>query len=188
MKKRKGFTLIELMIVIAIIIILAAIAIPNYLRMTDRARRARIAGDFTSLATSLEAYSVDWGAYPNIAFTPAISGTFILKPAIDTLIEEELAGMTGALWNITTKYTLTGEKGGIDYMKAGTLQSMYDPYDPAKGYYYLSSATGKHWLLYTQISTTNYLFRSDMSTDLTESKTVLTAIDDVGAVTGYTAP
>jgi type II secretory pathway pseudopilin PulG len=44
------------MIVIAIIIILAAIAIPNYLRMTDRARRSRVAGDFASIATALEAY------------------------------------------------------------------------------------------------------------------------------------
>jgi prepilin-type N-terminal cleavage/methylation domain-containing protein len=187
MKQRKGFTLIELMIVIAIIIILAAIAIPNYLKMTERARRARVAGDFTSLATSLEAYAVDWGAYPNVAFTPTISGTLILKPSIDTLIEEELTGETGAVWNVSTRYTLTGEKGKIDYMKAGTIAAMYDPYDPNAGYYYFANGDGKHWLLSTKIATARWLFRSDMTTDLTESTTILTGIDDAGAPIGYTA-
>lgn len=75
MRSRKGFTLIELMIVIAIIIILAAIAIPNYLRMTDRARRSRVAGDFTAIATALEAYSVDWGHYPIDAVAEAFGKT-----------------------------------------------------------------------------------------------------------------
>ncbi len=41
--KREGFTLIELITVVAIIIILATIAIPNYLKVTDRARKARLA-------------------------------------------------------------------------------------------------------------------------------------------------
>lgn len=184
MKQRKGFTLIELMIVIAIIIILAAIAIPNYLRMTDRARRARIAGDFTSLATSLEAYSVDWGAYPNVAFTVGVSGTVIAKTLIDTLIEFELTGIEpGSVQNVLVNYTLTGEKGGIDYMKAGTLQSMYDPYYPLDGYHFLASPTGKHWLLYAKSAAAKWLYRTDMSTDLTEVIVVPAAIDDAGDVT-----
>jgi type II secretion system protein G len=177
MKQRKGFTLIELMIVIAIIIILAAIAIPNYLKMTERARRARVAGDFTSLATSLEAYSVDWGAYPNETFNAGISTTVINKPLIDTKIEQELAG-SGAVKNVSTGYTLTGERGGIDYMKAGTLQSMYDPYIPTDGYHYLSSPTGIHWLLYAQTATAKWVYRTDMQTDLTETTSVPAAPAD----------
>jgi type II secretion system protein G len=65
--KRKGFTLIELMVVIAIIIILAAIAIPNYLKMTERAKKSRVAADFGALALALESYKTDWGTYPVIA-------------------------------------------------------------------------------------------------------------------------
>lgn len=61
---RKGFTLIELMVVIAIIIILAAIAIPNYISMTHRAQASRATSDAAVIATGLEVYKTDMGFYP----------------------------------------------------------------------------------------------------------------------------
>jgi len=184
MKQRKGFTLIELMIVIAIIIILAAIAIPNYLRMTDRARRSRVAGDFASTATALEAFSVDWGKYP-----VAVGAQLIMKPELNTAVEAELGGLNAApaTVNLSTLYTLTGEKGGIDYIKAETLKSMYNPFDTTTGYYYASDANGSHWVLavqYTTAAPAQYLWRSDGSTDLTQRAGTASAvaIDAAGAV------
>lgn len=175
MKQRKGFTLIELMIVIAIIIILAAIAIPNYLRMTDRARRSRIAGDFTALATALEAYSVDWGAYP-VAATADAFGKPIDGTTITSTIAKELTGQ-GGTQNVSTSTTLTGEQGGIEYIKAGTIQAMYNPFIPTADddtdCYFYGSADGTHWVLYVQIDTSpgTYLWKTDMTTDLTEDST-----------------
>jgi prepilin-type N-terminal cleavage/methylation domain-containing protein len=57
--KRNGFTLIELMIVVAIIIILVSIAVPVYAKLVQRARRARVISDFRTIRDSLEAYKAD---------------------------------------------------------------------------------------------------------------------------------
>jgi prepilin-type N-terminal cleavage/methylation domain-containing protein len=56
---RNAFTLIELLIVVAIIAILAAIAVPNFLEAQTRAKVSRVFADFRSIATALEAYAVD---------------------------------------------------------------------------------------------------------------------------------
>lgn len=61
---RKAFTLIELLIVVAIIAILAAIAVPNFLEAQTRAKVSRVQSDMRSLATALEAYYVDNNGYP----------------------------------------------------------------------------------------------------------------------------
>jgi prepilin-type N-terminal cleavage/methylation domain-containing protein len=61
--KKNAFTLIELLIVVAIIAILAAIAVPNFLEAQVRSKVARVKADMRSLATAQEAYRVDYNSY-----------------------------------------------------------------------------------------------------------------------------
>jgi len=61
---KRAFTLIELLIVVAIIAILAAIAVPNFLESQTRAKVSRAMADMRSIATAIEAYRVDYNRYP----------------------------------------------------------------------------------------------------------------------------
>jgi prepilin-type N-terminal cleavage/methylation domain-containing protein len=61
---KHAFTLIELLIVVAIIAILAAIAVPNFLEAQTRSKVSRCAADMRSLKTGIESYRVDANKYP----------------------------------------------------------------------------------------------------------------------------
>ena len=61
---RKGFTLIQLLIVVAIIGILAAIAVPNFLNAQLRAKISRAHSDMEALATALNMYYLDNQNFP----------------------------------------------------------------------------------------------------------------------------
>ena len=64
LRRSAAFTLIELLIVVAIIAILAAIAVPNFLEAQVRSKVSSSKTNMRSLATALESYQVDWNSYP----------------------------------------------------------------------------------------------------------------------------
>jgi len=70
----RAFTLIELLIAVAIIAILAAIAVPNLLEAQTRSKVARAKADMSSLVTALESYAVDENTYPLNAGGLGLSG------------------------------------------------------------------------------------------------------------------
>ncbi len=61
---QRAFTLIELLIVVAIIAILAAIAVPNFLEAQVRSKVSRVYADIRAQGTGLECYYIDHGKYP----------------------------------------------------------------------------------------------------------------------------
>lgn len=66
----RGFTLIELMIVVAIIAILAGILIPNFVNARAQAQTAACESNLRSIATALELYYADNQVYPTAADVP----------------------------------------------------------------------------------------------------------------------
>ncbi|MFC1514770.1 type IV pilin protein [Candidatus Omnitrophota bacterium] len=91
--KRKGFTLVEIMIVVAIIALLAAIAIPNLLRARLNANDAASKATLQALATAFESYGAANGVYP--------SSIANLTGATPPYLNEDLTNGTYQGYNIT---------------------------------------------------------------------------------------
>ncbi len=74
---QRGFTLVELMIVVAIIALLASIIIPNYVHARAQGSVAETEANMKQIATALELYYADNQAYPQTsgAVTPALFGS-----------------------------------------------------------------------------------------------------------------
>lgn len=72
-KSTSGFTIVELLVVIVVIGILAAITIVSYNGVQRRARIATAQTDLVNLAKRLELFKVDNGAYPSVVVSPTYS-------------------------------------------------------------------------------------------------------------------
>lgn len=72
--REKGFTLIELLVVITIIGILAAIALPNYIKAKDKAKEAEVKANCHTIQIALERYMTDSNEYPQYLLGGDIDG------------------------------------------------------------------------------------------------------------------
>ena len=129
-RSERGFTLVEIMIVVAIIALLAAIAIPNVLRGRTSANESAAIGNMRALVSSLEMFRSVNNAYPingATSWRDSMYGTDCLAATVpvpdfgppsfcNTMAGGAAAG-TGLVQGY--KYTFTGVAGGTTY----TLQA-----------------------------------------------------------------
>jgi prepilin-type N-terminal cleavage/methylation domain-containing protein len=99
MLKNKGFTLVELMVVIVVVGILAAMAIPNLMNMKDRARESDVQSNAHTVQLAVESYGVaNEGIYSTAAgdILPHLPGTALLRNSFTGLYTEPHFGQAAA--------------------------------------------------------------------------------------------
>ena len=142
---KKGFTLIELMIVVAIIGILAAIAIPQFASYRMRSYNSSALSDVRNLNTSEATFFADWQRFAGTTITGAVALATVIGPSVvgdDGIAANDAAGTaryldigvgngvrcravvdgTGAACNMAAKHTMGNTTYAIDSDTAATYQ------------------------------------------------------------------
>jgi type IV pilus assembly protein PilA len=125
--KQKGFSLIELLIVVAIILIIAAIAIPNLLRSKMAANEASAVASLRTYNTSIVSYSTTYGTDPTAlsSLGPSTTPSSTAADLVDNLL--------GAASPIKSGYTFTFSSGAATAGVISTYTILAAPQNSSTG-------------------------------------------------------
>lgn len=132
MKKQQGFTLIELMIVVAIIGILAAIALPAYSDYTKKAKVSEVMLAASSARTAVAEYAASNSALPPATWKPETQASKYVKAVTwdGTAIAAEAQAVGDALIDaktITLTPTRNATTSQVTWACSGTIDAKYRP-------------------------------------------------------------
>jgi len=133
---RRGFTLMELLIVIAMIAILIGIAYPSFISILEKARKTQAANEEQQIVTAVNGYYTDYGKYPLVTADATISGStspsnadlFYTLRGVALGANAPVNGIPAANPRATVyiqpPISKTGTKGGVN----STTGIWYDPF------------------------------------------------------------
>jgi type II secretion system protein G len=124
-QRKKAFTLIELLIVIAVIGVLIAIILPNLIGMRERARDSKRKNDLAQLKTALRMYFNDYNSYPQSSIDEKIccSDPITCDQCIDSIFA--VAGQTYTK-DLPEIYTYTPRNAGQGFLLSTILENASD--------------------------------------------------------------
>lgn len=126
-KSNKGFTLIELMIVVAIIGILAAIAIPNFLRFQLKAKSSEGKVNIAAIRTAQESYLAEFGSYLVAEASPTAAVTNPGPAKVEfELTDGDTNGFNSLGWSPEGRVFFAYEVNAVDSAYTITAQADID--------------------------------------------------------------
>jgi len=112
----RGFTLVELMIVMAIIMILATIAIPVYVKTLQRAKEATLREDLHTMRTAIDSYTVDKEKAPD-SLDDLVQAGYLKSIPKDPMTSSSDTWITGQSDTMTD---INETQGGMDDVHSGS--------------------------------------------------------------------